>query len=210
MQKIDIILAIAEKAGLFGSVEFTTKGLAKELSVSQQSISNWLRRLEHNGLIIKEPSYSGTGISISAAGREWLISYKNRIDKLNLHLRQIKGIVFTGMNEGRFYIQQPGYKRQFFTLLGIEAFSGTLNLQVDAVQRQRFLQDRKAVIVSGFASRKRTFGSIRCYPVHINGIKAAVVVPERTHYKDDTIEIISGKYLRETLMLKDGDEVIIE
>ena len=39
------------------------------------------------------------------------------------------------------------------------------------------------------------------------GIDAAVVVPDRTHYPSDLIEIIAPVKLRDALKLKDGTEL---
>jgi riboflavin kinase len=61
-----------------------------------------------------------------------------------------------------------------------------------------------------FKTKKRTFGFIRGYPVKLNRVDAAIVVPERTIYRKDTIEIISTRDLRKTLKLEDGDEVVVE
>ena len=86
---------------------------------------------------------------------------------------KIKGVVFSGVGEGRLYTEQMGYKKRFFEKLGIDSFHGTLNIKV-------------------------------------NGVDAAIVVPERTIYQKDTIEILSTRDLRKTLKLKDGDEVVVE
>jgi riboflavin kinase len=40
-------------------------------------------------------------------------------------------------------------------------------------------------------------------------VYASIIIPDRTHYNNDTIEIISDFYLRDKLNLKDGDKVKI-
>jgi riboflavin kinase len=62
----------------------------------------------------------------------------------------------------------------------------------------------------GFKTKERTFGFIMGYPVKLNRVNAAIVVPARTIYQKDTIKIISTRDLRKTLKLEDGDEVVVE
>jgi riboflavin kinase len=45
--------------------------------------------------------------------------------------------------------------------------------------------------------------------VLINGVPGAVVIPDRTHYPKDLLEIVSPVKLRDELKLKDGDGVCI-
>jgi len=209
MQMIDILLEIAEKAGFFSSAEFTTARLAKGLGVSQQTVSNSLRRLESEGLIRRKPSNNGTMVSISPSGREWLDGYRKRLSRLDVHPKKIIGRVFKGMGQGSFYIRQAQYMKKFISMLGIRAFPGTLNVHVDPVKKQEFLSSRKYIFIEGFKTKNRAFGWLKCYPVQINRTRGAIVIPERTHYMDDTIELIAEKDLRKELKLKDGDRVTI-
>jgi riboflavin kinase len=67
-------------------------------------------------------------------------------------------------------------------------------------------------VLEGFESEKRTFGGGKCFQCKIisdgaEGIKSAVIIPHRTHYPEDVLEIISQVYLRCELQLNDGDEV---
>lgn len=68
-----------------------------------------------------------------------------------------------------------------------------------------------SVRIDGFNDGERTFGGGgNCYPVRVEGIDAAVVVPDRTHYPSDLIEIIAPVKLRDALKLKDGDRVVTQ
>ena len=205
-----MLLTLAEQAGLFGSGEFTTTQLARQLNVSQQTISNILRRLEKEKLITRQATYSGTIISISEQGRELLKSYQERLLRISKGLNQIKGRVFTGIGEGIFYTEQKGYKIQFMRKLNIRPYPGTLNIRVEPVEKKKFLQNKKPIVIDGFVTKKRTFGKINSYLVKIKEMKAAIIMPERSHYHDDTIEIISNVDLRKRVNLKDGDEMVIE
>jgi riboflavin kinase len=65
------------------------------------------------------------------------------------------------------------------------------------------------IVIQGFSDGERTFGAGKCYLITINGIKSAVIIPERTHYPANLLEIIAPVNLREKLHLRDGDEVNI-
>lgn len=121
------------------------------------------------------------------------------------------GNVFTGLGEGQYYISRDGYMAQFIEMLGFEPYPGTLNVRLDgpsAKVRER-MNLIEPVHVRGFSDGERSFGGGRCYPVEIEGIKGAVIVPERTHYPADLLEIIAPVRLRETLRIHDGDTVRI-
>jgi len=210
MQKIDVLLELARSVGLYGTGQFTTQGLAEKLDVSQQTVSNTLRKLEEEKLIARAATYSGTEISITGHGREYLGSYVERIQKLMKSPGFLKGRVFTGMQEGGFYISQNRYRKQFVDKLGIDPYPGTLNLRVDPLKRKMFLQKKTPMNIEGFVSRNRTFGRLKCYMADVHGIKSAITVPERTHYTEDTVELISNKNLRKALKLKDGSKVTIQ
>jgi riboflavin kinase, archaea type len=209
METIDLLLEIAQKAGLYESSDFKTGIIAKKLNVSQQTISNGLKELENKGLIKREPFYLGITVSISEQGRFFLQSYRERIGLLFQKLNSLEGVVFSGLGEGSFYINQKEYKNQFKEKLGITPFPGTLNIKVDPLSAKRFLLEKKTIIIEGFKSKNRTFGALRAYPVKINNIFCAIIMPERTHYSSDTIELISEIQLRKKLKLKDGDKIKI-
>jgi riboflavin kinase len=65
------------------------------------------------------------------------------------------------------------------------------------------------LVIQGFNDGERSFGGGKCYPIEIDGIKSAIIIPDRTHYPADLLEIIAPLKLREALKLNDGDEVKI-
>lgn len=209
METIELLLEIAEKTGLYETSDFKTGVLAKKLGVSQQTISNALRTLENKGLVKREPYNLGISVSITEQGRFLLSSYKDRIGLLFQKLNELSGEVFSGFGEGGFYIMQKEYKKQFKEKLGINPFHGTLNLKVDALSAKRFLLDKKTIVIEGFNKNNRTFGALRAYPVKVKSIYCAIIIPERTHYSGDTIELISKADLRKNLKLKDGNKIKI-
>jgi riboflavin kinase len=138
-----------------------------------------------------------------------------------MHFRQIfeftdriifKGKVLSGIGEGRYYTEQSGYVEQFKEKLGFVPFPGTLNIEIELIERNklRMLKDSNAININDFKNKNRTFGAVRCFRAKINGIDGAIVLPLRTHYSN-VLELISEFHLRKKLNLKDGDcvEIII-
>jgi len=66
------------------------------------------------------------------------------------------------------------------------------------------------VPIRGFMAEGRTFGDARCLPCRITGIPCGIVVPGRSHYPDDIIELIAPVSLREALGVTDNDGVTVE
>jgi len=58
--------------------------------------------------------------------------------------------------------------------------------------------------------QNRTFGEASCFNVMIKDVRGAVIIPERTHYPEDVIEVIAPLNLREYLKVKDGSIVEVE
>jgi riboflavin kinase len=123
-----------------------------------------------------------------------------------MHIHIIRGRVVTGIGEGRYYISQMGYRRQFSLKLGFEPYPGTLNVKLSEPFEGN---DAAAVYIERFRDENRTFGACKCYPVIIEGIRGAIVRPERSSYPLDLAEVIAPVSLREVLGLCAGDEVLL-
>jgi len=125
--------------------------------------------------------------------------------------RKLKGIVFSGTGEGEFYMSQEGYEKQFNEILGFIPFPGTLNVKVKEEEAKKFIEGYKnTVFIREFRANGRSFGGLRCYEVKIKGIDCALIIPDRTQYKRDVVEIISKEKLRKRLGLNDDDSIVIE
>ncbi|MEB3860357.1 MAG: CTP-dependent riboflavin kinase [Desulfurococcales archaeon] len=119
--------------------------------------------------------------------------------------------VFTGRGEGGFYVSI--YARKFREKLGFTPYPGTLNT--------RILDGRAAALFNECLKRAESryieppqiegarLGAVIAYRAVINDLKAWIVRPLITFYKDDVVEFISEIYLRGALNLKDGDRVKI-
>jgi len=119
-------------------------------------------------------------------------------------MRRINGRVVTGQGIGQYYVSREGYRQQFNQKLGFDPVPGTLNLRL----AEPFVElEAGSIKVGGFKEEGRKFGGCICYLVQINGIRGAVVKPERSSYPPNLVEVIAPIHLRRTLNLVDGDEV---
>ncbi|MFH1470149.1 MAG: DUF120 domain-containing protein [Candidatus Micrarchaeota archaeon] len=189
-------------------VRLPTAELASRLGVSQQTSSRWLILAEKEGWV--ERSLSGVKLS-----QKTLSELKILCDSLHASLEArkkitIKGQVMPGMRDGRYYVPLPDYSRQFQQKLGLFPYPGTLNIRIDNIEAKLILADRVGIMISGFPHEGRMLGEIKCFPCIVQKrVKGFVILPSRSHYGLDIIEVISKFNLRKKLGLKDGDSVEI-
>jgi len=209
---IPTLKTLALKGAAHDFVQVSTKELGKELGVSQQTASNRILSLLEEGLITRKLGTRGQRVKITREGMARLSSEYaeyHRIFKKKYTVKII-GTVSTGLGEGEYYLKRAEYKDQLRTALGFTPYEGTLNLTVDEDEVQKLnTAQPKAVKVAGFKAEGRTFGAASAIPAKIKSVDCAVVIPNRTHHTN-VLEIISASYLRKTLGLKDGDEVVLE
>ena len=77
---------------------------------------------------------------------------------------------------------------------------------------RRDLSTHPSIFIEGFSDKLRTYGWVRCYPAEINDgfvENAALLILERTHYDDSTIEIIAPISIKENAKIKNGDRISI-
>ncbi|MEK6954993.1 MAG: DUF120 domain-containing protein [Candidatus Micrarchaeota archaeon] len=212
-EKLAVIMAIARRGGLLNTAKATTGMLASELSVSQQTVSRWLTNLESQGLISRK---SGK-IGLTQNGRDMLVKLRDDLTALFEKSKKelgLTGRVISGMHEGRFYLSIPEYKKQIAKALGFEVFPGTLNLKLEGVQNadgKRRLMGLAGIEIRGFKKNGRVLGGAKVFRAKIDGKKGgafgAAIIPAKSHYGADILEIISKENLRRLLSLKNKDEV---
>ena len=193
-------------------IELSSLELAKQLHTSQQTASRYLLELDTKGYITRELGVKKQIIMITDIGVDALqdeFTFYKQIFELETKIH-FKGRIVSGLGEGKYYTSQNGYKEQFQQKLHFVPYPGTLNVEIQPIERNklRLLKHYGGVCLDSFTSENRTFGEVRCYPATVNGVKAAIVVPVRSHYST-IIEIISPTHLREKLKVNDGDEVEI-
>ena len=152
---------------------------------------------------------------------------------------RLEGVVSSGLGRAHLFMAQSHYQEQFMEVLGSTAWPGTLNIAVSGENFLRFVALRNASGVEtlqlsqedatavgkisiesidtyrihGFLRDGVSFGGATAFTAKIssrdNQIECAVLIPDLTRHTD-VAEIISQKFLRETLNVIDGDTVRIE
>lgn len=205
-----------KKLALLGAhnkpLEISSVEFASHMDTSPQTAARKLKILEDEMHIKRQIVHSGQLVSITKNGLEALQKERNDYQIIfgNGHKKFLTGKVITGLGEGQYYISLEGYRTQFIEKLGFTPYPGTLNVKLDAPS----VDIRKGISadleISGFTKDNRTFGRGSCFNIMIMGINGAVIVPERTHYPEDIIEIIAPVNLRKYLKLRDGSTVEVE
>jgi len=213
-----LLIYLAQNRAAEKEIEITTTQLAEKFNISQQTASRCLIKLhETMGLVEWKSSPKGSLVKLTPDGILLLDQLRFELEKAlhpDLSSITLKGNVFSGRGEGKYYVSQPAYLDSFRAQLGFEPFHGTLNVRIGAnyIDHLDLIRGSWPVIVKGFETDERPFGKVLCYPLKIVGLEAKVagIIPRRTHYGTNVLEIISNINIREKLKLEDNDEIVIE
>ncbi len=151
---------------------------------------------------------------------------------------RLTGEVSSGLGRAHIFMAQSHYQEQFRNILGSTAWPGTLNVNLEGENLERFvslrklsgletaemsdeIQDAAAQIpvdgiqphrVHGFSREGRSFGGATSFLASIcfgeETLPCAVIIPDLTRHTD-VVEIIANAFLREALAISDGDCVEI-
>jgi len=214
-EDLECLKAIALMGGCRGPVWVSSQTIGEVISASPQTASRRIRALEGQGLITRTMSPDGQHITVTKQGEDELRREYADYCRLFAHdgaQYVLNGTVINGLGEGRYYMSLEPYKKQFLRLLGFEPFPGTLNLRLtgQSIPTRKKMETLEWITVRGFSADGRTFGDARCLPCRINDIPCGIVVPGRTHYPEDIIEVIAGVSLRSALKIKENDQVNVE
>ncbi len=198
-----------------GPIQLSSSSFAKHISSSVQTASRRLQSLEQEGLISRTilPA-GGQRITITKSGKDVLRNEYYGYQKIFEPIKNevvLRGEVITGLGEGQYYMSLEGYRTQFKDKVGFTPHPGTLNLILDdtsAVLRKKLDED-EGIPIHGFNSQQRTFGGGKCFRAMIEKVKGAAILPDRSHYPADILEVIAPKNLRKALRLKDGDKISV-
>ncbi len=202
------LLGAHNKPLQLSSVEF-----ASHIDSSQQTAARRLKTLEDERLIERKILPDGQLISITEEGLSVLQRELNdyqQILSVNGAVKILNGRVITGLGEGQYYISLEGYRTQFRQKLGFDPFPGTLNIKLDPPSVELRKRISAGIKILGFKTQNRSFGNGSCFNVRISDINGAVIIPERTHYPEDIIEVIAPVNLRRYLNVEDGSMVAVE
>jgi riboflavin kinase len=211
-------LAALKILGLEGGVEAGAKvscsDLASGMETSDQTASRRLQALEEDGLVEREMLSDGQWVEVTEEGETVLRREYDDYRRIfeGAETVELVGEVVSGMGEGKYYISLDGYVEQFVERLGYEPFAGTLNLDLDeeSIRRRAALENAEGIPIDEWENQDRTFGAVTCYEASVEGAEAHVIRPHRSHYPDDTLEVIAPVKLREELGIDYGDEVTVE
>ena len=195
-------------------VKISSKELAEKIGQSLQTAARRLKELEEEELIERSLTKDGQFVVITEKGKQLL--YKEYMDYKKIFEGEesikIRGKVFSGVGEGRYYVSIEGYRRQFREKLGFDPYPGTLNLRIpkEEMYFRRKLDEEDGIIIRGFSTEDRTFGDVKAFKCRVGGVEGAVVIPARTHYPSEILEIIAPVRLRDEMGIEDGDIVEVE
>ncbi len=208
----EILKQLAKLGALREYVQTSSGELASRLGVSQQTASRKILDLLEAGLITRRMGTRKQLIRVSPAGAEVLkrehLEYR-AIFEVGERIT-VRGRVTTGLGEGQYYISRDGYRRAFLDILKFDPYPGTLNVDVEPLDREKMaeLREREGSLVREFSSEGRTFGAVKVFRAELSGVECAAIFPLRSHHTT-TLEVISPYPLRKKLDLKDGDEVSV-
>lgn len=213
----EILKQLARLGGLHDYVYTSSGELADKIGVSQQTASRKILELLDRGLIVRRMGTRKQLIRLAASGASVLRGEFAEYTTI-FHGGErltIRGRVVPGLGEGRYYLSRDGYKRQFVDLLGFEPFPGTLNVEVEPLDREKLaeLKEAAGLLAKEFQDEGRTFGAVKCFPASLrskgaDATDAAVVLPVRSHHTT-VLEVVAPVSLRDTLKLGDGAEITV-
>lgn len=122
----------------------------------------------------------------------------------------VLGRVVPGERRAAGFLTLEWVQRQIREKIGFNPYKGTLNLKIEGSmvgEHRQYIDSHRGIGI------EPTDGNYRAgilHKVRINETtEGAVVIPQVQGYPTDKIEVIAPVNLRETLSLRDGDEVTI-
>jgi len=214
-EDLQCLKAIALRGGCKGPVFVSTQSIGEMLEISQQTASRRLKSLESSGLVTRTIAADGQHVTVTRTGEEELRREHQdycRIFSEQSRAYTLSGTVVSGIGEGKYYMSLPAYKQQFKSVLGFQPYPGTLNIRLSpsSITVRKKIDALDWIRIKGFSTDGRTFGDARCIPCRIDTIACGIVVPGRTHYPEDIIEVIAPIALRRKLGVEDTDNVSVE
>ena len=189
--------------------------LASNLEISAWTLSKWLREAVRSGYVEAMSRGRGQRYFITPKGLELLNSLLSALSSSLSRAERIllRGVVFRGLGEGAYYVSLSEYKEWFKRALGFEPYPGTLNVRLDheSILRRKELESYEGFKIPSIHRGRDSYCSAKVFKAVVNGkIEAGVVIPEKTVYGPDVVEVVAKVCLRDVLGLEDGDTIEIE
>lgn len=123
----------------------------------------------------------------------------------------LRAVVVSGRREAAGFVAVPWVREQLASLLGVEPYAGTLNLELREPQSRaawRWRSSSGACLT--IAPGQAGFCAASYFPVVLNDtVRGGIVLPHVEEYPPHVVEVVAGESLRERLGLRDGDEVTL-
>jgi len=214
MKELKVLLVLAEMVCLEKDIAIKTSDLGKKLKMPQQTVSRILLNLIKNDLVKKIKGIRSYVVRITPKGKKLLENLKSDLDNVFKRTGEIgiTGKLVDGLRDGKYYMSLIEYRKQFEKKLGFKPYPGTLNIRLNAEDETVKDQIKRidGIPIQGFVKKDRVYGSLKCVRCRINQIEGSIIIPERSHYGSEIIELISPFELRKKLKLINGDEVFVE
>lgn len=189
--------------------------IASNLEISAWTLNKWLREAARLGYVELVSSRRGRRCMLTERAVSELGSL---LASLELSLKEVRrlvltGTVFRGLGEGAFYTSLTEYREYFRNFLGFDPYPGTLNVRLDpeSVAKRRILEGCDGFRIPPIVRGEVEYCGARLFKAVINGkLEGGVVIPDKTVYGPDVIEVLAKVCIREALGIKDGDRVSIE
>ncbi len=120
-----------------------------------------------------------------------------------------EGTITRGLGKGAVFLSIDYYKDGIREKLGFVPYPGTLNLEVGKGQQTQ-LRALTPIRIESFKKDGKAYGGASCYKIRINGIDAAIIVPDLTEHDENMIEVVAPVNLKSELKVNDGDKIKIE
>ena len=119
----------------------------------------------------------------------------------------LKGKIVSGQGEGKKFLDLLWVKKQIREKLHFTPYTGTLNL----ILNKKSIPLRALLKKTQYVRIEPALGFYEgiVIPALINSQKCAIIVPDMKKYPKNMIEIIAPLNLRQSLKIKDGDEVSV-
>lgn len=125
----------------------------------------------------------------------------------------VRGRYVKGLDKARYFMSLKLYREIFSTLIGREPFEGTFNIEVENISSYRDLMNMcsRYIVIPDQYYDGRVFGGLYIWFGEIERIGRVLVVrPFRSAHKENILEIVSDKRIRDELGIDYGGYVDIK
>ncbi len=125
----------------------------------------------------------------------------------------LKGKYVKGLDKARYFMSLKPYKEIFMKLMNKEPFEGTFNVEITDHLTYKDLLEKCGTyhIIPEQHYNGRLLGGVYIWLGEINGIGNVLVIrPFKSAHKENILEIVSDKKIREILNLEYGDQIEIK